>query len=262
MNIKQKGGADYSGDTESSRANRNIGKGRKGKKKQKGRVVSVSEGQKEDFTKKQKRATKRIIRKSNRMYRAEERQAKREKRTGSKEGTGLIGKVRKKFIDANKKRRSKGIDKNMDKLTFNQAFNTGRRYTPGKTFNYKGKEYKEKLRKKKTDQSTDRYPGPPPLPRQDGGALDAAGMLPGTGIKPDSKSIDYNTALSALGLIPAVGKAGKALIKAAKIAKAAKKAAPKKKGKKVRKPLNYKKQTGGSFNTGQGSFIEPGTEQI
>ena len=89
-------------------------------------------------------------------------------------------------------------------------------------------------------------------------------MLPATGIKPDSKSIDYNTALSALGLIPAVGKAAKALSKAAKIAKAAKKPAPNspKKGKKVRKPLNYKKQTGGSFNTGQGSFIEPGTEQI
>ena len=78
----------------------------------------------------------------------------------------------------------------------------------------------------------------------------------------ENKEVDYNAALSALGLIPAVGAAGKALSKAAKIAKAAKKAAPKKKGKKVRKPLNYKKQTGGSFNTGQGSFIEPGTEQI
>jgi hypothetical protein len=262
----QKGGHDYAGDTESTSATRKIKKGRKGKKDQKKRVLDISSKQKDEFTGKQKRSTKRIMRKSDRMYRAEERQEKREKRTGSKEGTGLIGKVRKKFIDANKKRRSKGINRNMDKLTGNQAFNVGRRYTPGKTYMYKGKERSEKTRSEvpKGKIGTDHpwwYEG-----KQKGGvkgdkidtSLDAAGMVPQTGIKGDwteskkdkpNKSIDYNKALSVLGLIPAAGKV-------AKLGKAARKARKAKKGKK------FKKQTGGSFNTGRGSFIEPGVEQI
>ena len=66
----------------------------------------------------------------------------------------------------------------------------------------------------------------------------------------EKKEIDYNKALSLLGLIPGMGAAGKAL---GKVAKKAKKTAKKKKG---------KKQPGGAFNTVQGSFVEPGIEQI
>ena len=62
----------------------------------------------------------------------------------------------------------------------------------------------------------------------------------------DKDSVDYNTALSALGFIPGVGKGVKAG----------------KKAKKVKKSKKSKKQAGGTFNTGQGSFIEPGMEQI
>lgn len=145
------GGHDYAGDTESTSARRRIKKGRKGRKEQKERVLDVSSRQKEDFTKKQKRATKRIMRKSDRMYKAEERQAKREARTGSKHGKGIIGKVREKVSGISKKRRTKGINRNMDKLTERQAFNVGRRYTPGKTYMYKGEERSEKLRPPKKD---------------------------------------------------------------------------------------------------------------
>ena len=88
----------------------------------------------------------------------------------------------------------------------------------------------------------------------------------------EKKEVDYNSALSALGLIPAIGTVGKASGKLAKAGKLVKKGAVKK-GKKVRSPLNssvgeklkkfqkkVRRQTGGVRPSG--SFIEPGMEQI
>lgn len=228
----------YSGKTESSSSEKNISTGKRSssRKKQRETVLDISSRQKgEEFTKKQKRATKRIMRKSDRIRRAEERQRKREERTGSKYGKGLLGKVREKVSGAIKKRRTKNINKQMDKLSFKQAFNVGRRYVPGKTFTHKGKEYGEKLG------TSDKQKG---------------------GVKGESK-IDYDKILSILGFIPG----GKLPSKAKK----SKYMKPPKKQKNVDKylqPMNkqilqkkVKKQKGG-FHVGSGSFIEPGIESI
>ena len=273
-------------------------------KRSRERVHEISEGQKEPYTKKQKRATKRIMRKSDRMYRAEERQSRRKDRTGSKEGRGVVGKIRGKVIKGTHKRRTKRINKQMDKLTSRQAFNVGRRYTPGKTYMYKGKERSEKTRSEvrppwerqesptlppRKDapprQRRDQGPRIPKNPRRDraypmrtaqtGGALDeknaalsAAGMIPMQGMQGDmpqkrirSQQVDYNAALTALGLIPGLGAATKVAKTAKRVAKAKGKSRLKGAGAAAAKALTKaamkkkKKQTGG-FNTGTGSWIE------
>tara|TARA_R110002020_G_scaffold48928_1_gene139713 strand:+ start:1068 stop:1778 length:711 start_codon:yes stop_codon:yes gene_type:complete len=125
---------EYQGDTESSTANRNIRRGKQ--EKQRTYVEGISD--KLGGTKKQKRAEKRIMNKSEKIRKRSARQLEREKRTGSKEGKGVVGKIRKKVIDATQKGTTKKINKQMDKLTYDQAFNVSRRYVPGKTFTYKG----------------------------------------------------------------------------------------------------------------------------
>ena len=130
----------YKGKTQSSTANYNIGRGKQDK--QRAYVEGISE--KLGGTKRQKRAQKKIMDKSEKIRKREAKQLEREKRTGKKEGTGLIGKVRKKVIDVTQKRTTKGINRQMDKLTSSQAFNVGRRYVPGKTYTRKGKVYDEK----------------------------------------------------------------------------------------------------------------------
>jgi len=100
------------------------------------------------------------------------------------------------------------------------------------------------------------------------------GEVKGKKVKaPLNENVDYNSALSALGLIPALsplatpgmGKATKAAIAAKKAGKKAIKKSTKKGsvGEKLKKfQKKIRRQTGGTFNTGQGSFIEPGMEQI
>ena len=274
----KKGGHDYAGATESKSATYKTKWGdRKDRKEQKKRVLGISSKQDEDFTKKQKRSTKRIMRKSDRMYNTERRQGIREIKTGSKHGKGIIGKVREKVSGIAKKRRTKGINRNMDKLSDNQAFNVGRRYTPGKTYMYKGKERSEKLRSEVPQKKDSRFGKMEQIgmrKKQKGGALDAAGMVPGVGMKPDSKNVDYNSALSLLGLVPAMGTASKA----AKVGKGAKKGKKYLKGGQVKLDKNKdgkisgadfkmmkkgKKKKGGTKDMYKsGGFLEPGIENI
>jgi hypothetical protein len=142
----------YKGDTESSTANRNIRKGKQ--EKQRSYVEGINE--KLGGTKKEKRAQKRVMNKSEKIRKRADRQEEREKRTGKKEGKGVIGKIRKKVIDVTQKATTKKINKNLDKMTDKQAFNTARRYVPGKTYTKGGKVYNEKTRSRSTDQkSTD-----------------------------------------------------------------------------------------------------------
>jgi len=134
----------YQGDTESSTANRNIRRGKQ--EKQRTYVEGINE--KLGGTKKEKRAQKRVMNKSEKIRKRTAKQEDREKRTGSKEGKGVIGKLRKKVIDVTQKQTSKKINKNIDKMTSKQAFNTARRYVPGKTYTKGGKVYNEKTRQK------------------------------------------------------------------------------------------------------------------
>ena len=160
---------EYKGETESSTANRNIRRGKQ--EKQRAYVEDINE--RLGSTKKQKRAQKKIMNKSEKIRKREARQADREKRTGKKEGTGIIGKIRGKVIDVTQKGTTRKINKQMDKLSSKQAFNTARRYIPGETYTYKGESGKsEKVRSKKTDQ--DRKSGDPdthpnPKKRKDDG---------------------------------------------------------------------------------------------
>jgi len=112
---------------------------------------AINEGINEKLggTKKEKRAQKRIMNKSEKIRKREARQLEREKRTGSKEGKGIIGKIRKKVIGMTQKATTKKINRNIDKLTDKQAFNTARRYVPGKTYTKGGKVYSEKTGKTK-----------------------------------------------------------------------------------------------------------------
>ena len=125
----------YKGDTESSTANRNIRRGKQ--EKQRSYVEGINE--KLGGTKKEKRAQKRVMNKSEKIRKRADRQEEREKRTGKKEGKGVVGKIRKKIIDVTQKATTKRINKNLDKMTDKQAFNTARRYVPGKTYTKGGK---------------------------------------------------------------------------------------------------------------------------
>jgi hypothetical protein len=142
----------YKGDTESSTANRNIRRGKQDK--QRAYVEGINE--KLGGTKKEKRAQKRVMNKSEKIRKREARQLEREKRTGKKEGTGVIGKIRGKVIDYTQKATTKKINKNIDKMTDKQAFNTARRYVPGKTYTKGGKVYNEKTGSEVKQKPTDK----------------------------------------------------------------------------------------------------------
>ena len=142
---------EYKGETESSTANRNISKGKQ--EKQRTYVEGINE--KLGSTRKEKKAQKRVMNKSEKIRKRETRQSDREDRTGKKEGTGIVGKIRKKVIDYTQKATTKKINKNMDKLTSKQAFNTARRYVPGETYTYKGKSGKSEKVRGKDKKGTD-----------------------------------------------------------------------------------------------------------
>lgn len=146
----------YKGDTESSTANRNIREGKQ--EKQRSYVEGINE--KLGGTKKEKRAQKRVMNKSEKIRKRADRQEEREKRTGKKEGKGVVGKIRKKVIDVTQKATTKKINKNLDKMTDKQAFNTARRYVPGKTYTKDGEVRSEKTGgKAKTDKVQTRDDG-------------------------------------------------------------------------------------------------------
>lgn len=116
---------------------------------------------------------------------------------------------------------------------------------------------RRKLRTKRKDNLQDKINANPSAQKwrrdgqRSGSQRQTGGVVSGKKYQ-EGGEVDYNTALSTLGLIPALGKKG---------------IDPKKKtlGKKLkkRKPgKNLKKQAGGTFNTGQGSFVEPGSEMI
>ena len=148
----------YSGETQSSTANRNIRKDKQEKQRSYVEGIQTKLGE----TKKEKRAAKKIMNKSEKIRKREARQLEREKRTGKKEGKGVIGKIRKKGIDVTQKQTTKNINRQMDKLTDKQAFNIARRYVPGKTYTKGGKVYSEKTgsevkdKKRTTDKGEDK----------------------------------------------------------------------------------------------------------
>lgn len=142
----------YSGETQSSTANRNIRKDKQDK--QRSYVEGIHE--KLGSTKKERKAAKKIMNKAERIRKREARQAEREARTGKKEGKGVVGKIRKKIIDVTQKRTTKGINRQLDKLTDKQAFNVARRYVPGTTYTKGGKVYSEKTRSEVKPKETDK----------------------------------------------------------------------------------------------------------